>query len=437
MFAISPRQEAEALADANYEALKEVVLRSVRSRLFARGVRLDRIDLEEAYNLAWHGVCQVISQGRRVGNLPGLLVDITGKRAIDIYRQRNEAMFADGADVEGHAVEIDLAERVDDREKIVGLVGRLKGRLSDVQRNAVTLCLLHGYTRPEAARMLGIEPAAFEKVMDRATKKISGVIAAMDGRGCGGDEWARALRSFALGVTGRDSPDYERVAEHLRECGSCERYVVGLRGLAAVLPPLGLPLAPAGHGVGGLLASLHRLLAPHGSAGAGAAGVQASATVASSTASSAAAAGGGGWAALGGGVAKVAVAAGVATVGALSVHALAVHHPHRRAPTVVAGRRDVAGPAGVASVSVGVEPSGQASETERPESPVVHPAPTVRHAVAVVAEFGVERHPRRADAIAAAAAAPAPIPASRSVPVAETASVSQPAHTQAEFGFEH
>ena len=104
VFAISPRQEAEALADANYEALKEMVLRSVRRRLLARGVRLDRIDLEEAYNLAWHGVCQAIAQGRRVGNLAGLLVDITDKRAIDIYRQRDEAMFAD-ADVETHAVE--------------------------------------------------------------------------------------------------------------------------------------------------------------------------------------------------------------------------------------------------------------------------------------------------------------------------------------------
>jgi DNA-directed RNA polymerase specialized sigma24 family protein len=130
----SPRQEAEAVANANYEALKEVVLRSVSSRLFARSVRLDRIDLEAAYNQAWHGVCQAIAQRRRVGNLAGLLVDITSKRAIDIYRQRNEAMHAD-ADVETHAVEVDLAERVDDQNKIERLLERLKDRLTDVQRN--------------------------------------------------------------------------------------------------------------------------------------------------------------------------------------------------------------------------------------------------------------------------------------------------------------
>ena len=337
MFAISPRQEAEALADANYEALKEVVLRSVRSRLFSRSVRLDRIDLEEAYNLAWHGVCQAIAQGRRVGNLAGLLVDITGKRAIDIYRQRNEAMFAE-ADVETRAVELDLAERVDDRQKIDHLLERLKDRLSDVQRNAVTLCLLHGYTRPEAARLLGIEPVAFEKVMDRATKKISGVVAAMDGRGCGDDEWARALRSFALGVIGEDSPDYERVAAHVRECVSCERYVVGLRGLAAVLPPLGLPLVPAGRDAGDLLAHLHRLFAPHGAA-AGAAGAQTTATLASSTAAgSAAAAGGGGWTLAGSGVAKVAAVAGLAAAGALSVHALVIRQPTRQRRSASIGR---------------------------------------------------------------------------------------------------
>ncbi len=179
--------------------------------------------------------------------------------------------------------------------------------------------------------------------MDRATKKISGVVAAMDGRGCGDDEWARALRSFALGVIGEDSPDYERVTAHVRECPSCERYVVGLRGLAAVLPPLGLPLAPVGRDAGDLLAHLHRLFAPHGVA-AGAAGAQTTATLASSTAAgSAAAAGGGGWTLVGGGVAKVAVVAGLAAAGALSVHALGVHPPagHHRSASIgrPAGRR--------------------------------------------------------------------------------------------------
>ena len=131
MFAISPRQQAEAVANANYETLKDIVLRSVTSHLFGRGVRLDRIDLEAAYNLAWHGVCQAIAQGRRVENLAGLLVDITSKRAIDIYRQRNEAMHAD-ADVESHAVEVDLAERVDDQHKLERLFERLRDRLTDM-----------------------------------------------------------------------------------------------------------------------------------------------------------------------------------------------------------------------------------------------------------------------------------------------------------------
>jgi DNA-directed RNA polymerase specialized sigma24 family protein len=389
----SPRQEAEAVANANYEALKEVVLRSVRSRLFARSVRLDQIDLEAAYNQAWHGVCQAIAQQRRVGNLAGLLVDITSKRAIDIYRQRNEAMHAD-ADVETHAVEIDLAERVDDQNKIERLLERLKDRLTDVQRNAVTLCILQGYTRPEAARILGIEAAAFEKVMDRTMKKIGGIIAGMDSRGCGDDEWARALRSFALGLMSEDSPDYERIAEHVSGCASCSRYVMGLRGLAAVLPPFGLPLAPVGHDLGALLAHLHKLFAPHGGVAAGA---QTTATVASGTAVGSATATGGGWAVLGSGAAKVAVVVGLATVGTLSVHALVTHHPthHPRVATSRPSSSSTPPDEEGDGLHAALLRRAQMIRSERSQRPdgVKRRGRRIARSVAVSAEFGIEGPP--------------------------------------------
>ena len=389
----SPRQQAEAVANANYEALKEVVLRSVGSRLFARSVRLDRIDLEAAYNQAWHGVCQAIAQSRRVENLAGLLVDITCKRAIDIYRQRNEAMHAD-ADVESHAVEVDLAERVDDQNKIERLLERLKDRLTDVQRNAVTLCILQGYTRPEAARILGIEASAFEKVMDRTMKKIGGIIAGMDSRGCGDDEWARALRSFALGLMSEDSPDYERIAEHVGECASCTRYVMGLRGLAAVLPPFGLPLAPVGHDSGALLAHLHKLFAPHGAGVA--ASAQTTATVASGTAVGSAATGGG-WAVFGSGAAKVAVVVGLATVSTLSVHALVTHHPTRH-PHVATGRPSSSStPADEEgnSLQAALLRRAQRIRSERSQRPdgVKRRGRRVARSEAVAAEFGIEGPP--------------------------------------------
>ena len=274
----------------------------------------------------------------------------------------------------------------------------MKGRLSDVQRNAVTLCLLHGYTRPEAARMLGIDPVAFGKVMDRATKKISGVVAAMDGRGCGDDEWARALRSFALGVIGEDSPDYERVAAHVRDCASCERYVVGLRGLAAVLPPLGFPLAPVGHDAGDLLAHLYRLFAPHNVAAAGAASAQTTATIATSTAAgSAVATGSGGWTVLGGGVAKVAVVVGLATVGTLSVHALATHRPARHARAVDSRPLISGTPLEEERVIRQAAPvqreQGITSEPSQRPSSARQGGPGVVRSEAAVAEFGFERSP--------------------------------------------
>jgi DNA-directed RNA polymerase specialized sigma24 family protein len=430
----SPRQQAEAVANANYEALKEVVLRSVGSRLFARSVRLDRIDLEAAYNQAWHGVCQTIAQSRRVENLAGLLVDITCKRAIDIYRQRNEAMHAD-ADVETHAVEVDLAERVDDQNKIERLLERLKDRLTDVQRNAVTLCVLQGYTRPEAARILGIEAAAFEKVMDRTMKKIGGIIAGMDSRGCGDDEWARALRSFALGLMSEDSPDYERIAEHVGECASCNRYVMGLRGLAAVLPPFGLPLAHVGHDLGALLAHLHKLFAPHGAGVA--ASAQTTATVASGTAVGSATATGGGWAVLGSGAAKVAVVVGLATVGTLSVHALVTHHPTRHPR--VATSRPLSSSTPPDEEGNGLQAAllrrAQRIRSERSQRPdgVKRRGRRVARSEAVSAEFGIEGPP----GARSPARAPQPVSSASYTTPSRTMSVGPAEPSQSrEFSFE-
>jgi DNA-directed RNA polymerase specialized sigma24 family protein len=430
----SPRQQAEAVANANYEALKQVVLRSVRSRLFARSVRLDQIDLEAAYNQAWHGVCQTIAQNRRVENLAGLLVDITCKRAIDIYRQRNEAMHAD-ADVENHAVEVDLAERVDDQNKIERLLERLKDRLTDVQRNAVTLCVLQGYTRPEAARILGIEAAAFEKVMDRTMKKIGGIIAGMDSRGCGDDEWARALRSFALGLMSEDSPDYERIAEHVGECASCNRYVMGLRGLAAVLPPLGLPLAPVGHGSGALLAHLHKLFAPHGAGVA--ASAQTTGTVASGTAVGSATVTGGGWAVLGSGAAKVAVVVGLATVGTLSVHVLVTHHPTRH-PRVATGRPSSSSTLpdeegnGLQAAVLRREQRIHSERSQRPDG-VKRRGRRVARSGAVAAEFGIEGPP----AARSPARVPQPVATAGYTTSSRTMSAGPAEPSQSrEFGFE-
>jgi DNA-directed RNA polymerase specialized sigma24 family protein len=449
----SPREQAEAVANANYEALKEVVLRSAGRRLLVRGVRLDRADLEAAYNLAWHGVCQAIGRGRSPENLAGLLVDITSKRAIDIYRQRNESMHAEGDLEGGVAGRDDLVERVDDQQKIELLVERLKDRLNDAQRKAVTLCILQGYTRPEAARILGVEEAAFGRVMDRAIKQIAAVVATIDTRGCGDGEWARALCSFAVGAMSEDSPDFRRVAEHVRDCATCQRYVFGLRGLAAVLPPYVLPLVPAGHRVAAALAYFRRLLASHSAVGGNAAGATAAAS--SATAGSAAS---GGWAALGAGAAKVAVVVGVAAVGTLSVHALVTRHAAHRFPAVVVSRPPVARVprlADEANTSQAVSPLSQATSLRSTKRAPAGRAPSAGATQAkrrvvqvarpreVAAEFGFERRtvaaPPAAEVSRPGAVAPQPIArASQARPSTRVASArSSERSTPREFSFEH
>lgn len=252
----SPQQRAENVANANYRSLKGEVTRSASARLAASNIRLAHVDLEAAYNQAWHATCQMIAKGERIENLIGLLIDVTYKRSLDIFRQRHEAMHTD-ADLTSRPVEVDLASQLDDLSTIRRLVERLKDRLNDNERRAVTLCTLHGYQRSEAAQMLGFSEPAFQKVMDSATKKVGAVVAGIQARGCGDDEWASALRAFALGAMSETNRDYERIAAHIEHCPACKRYVLGLRGLAAALAPISWTVE--GHEHGGPLSHLTNL----------------------------------------------------------------------------------------------------------------------------------------------------------------------------------
>jgi len=255
----TPQQQADALANANLKQLEAVVVNAVQGKLHAHKMWLDKSDLEAAYNLGWHGVCQhIISQGEEVTNLTGFLIDITYKRAFDIYRQRHEGQHAD-ADLATHSANGDVVDQVDDQLKIQELIARMKRRLNENERKAVTLCLLHGFRRREAADMLCIEQASFQRIMDSATKKLGGIVAEIDARGCGEDEWARLLRNYALGLLSETDRDYARAMEHLQECGACDRYVMGLKGLAAVMPPVGLPFMPILGHEKAILAHLYRM----------------------------------------------------------------------------------------------------------------------------------------------------------------------------------
>jgi DNA-directed RNA polymerase specialized sigma24 family protein len=280
----SPRDEAEEVVNANLKPMMEEILRNVGGRMRAAGKPLNRQDLEVAYNEGWQGVTEHIIQGRPVTSLAGLLFTMVHRRAIDIYRAKQEGRRVE-MDLEAQPVDAEIAEHIDDQEMLTRLLGRLKDRLNDKERRAVTLCALHGYKRPEAADLLGIDRVVFERIMDSASKKMAGIVASLEARGCGGEEWSRMMRAYALGLLTEDEPDYQRALAHVdgpSACEACRRYVRGLRGLAAVLPPLLPPGLLDGHDAASTLQHLVRWLGGGhttaavqgaGAAGAGAAGV--------------------------------------------------------------------------------------------------------------------------------------------------------------------
>jgi hypothetical protein len=102
----SPEQRAERAANENYRELQAEVIGTVRGKLASRKMLLDESDLEEAYCQAWHGVCATIKRGTTVSNLTGMLVEITWRRAVDIYRELRPGQRVDVEDE--HGVELDV-----------------------------------------------------------------------------------------------------------------------------------------------------------------------------------------------------------------------------------------------------------------------------------------------------------------------------------------
>lgn len=350
----SPEQQAESAANEHYRELQAEVIATVSSKLSARKMSLDESDLEEAYCQAWHGVCETIKRGTLVSNLTGMLVEITWRRTVDIYRALHPGQRAD-VELDGHSVDPDIDEQLDDQIKLKRFIARVRGRLNPRECEAVSLCVIHGYPRPEAAKLLGLERSQMEKLMDGATKKIGGIVASISARGCGGDEWARLMKSYALGLIAEDDRDYPRAAAHVAECEACARYVNGLRGLAAILPPVTLPLGPlaTGHGASILAHLEHLFRNGHGAggealrtAGSGAAGGAGGGALASSLSA--------------GTVAKgVAVLAAGAAAAVLATHGGKAHHVvMRRTPAAQTQARTPPGAASASATVAGSRSSG-------------------------------------------------------------------------------
>lgn len=320
------RFRAERLLREEFEALRTGVLARVAARLSAAGVRLDADDLDACYAAAWHGLYAAMLDGQKIDEPAAWLTLVTHRRAIDEHRARRRLEYAplgDSSERDEAASEPaaralaaaalaagerrDLATELDDRARLRELLEALRTRLSAREREAATLCYLHGLSRVQAAAQMGISAPRMRKLMDGRGSSRPGVSAKLgalvetieDGRWC--EEQGSLMRGFAFGILDPQGERYRLAQAHHTACSSCRAYILSLRGLAAVLPPVPAMLhAVLGAGAGAAAgASASAGTGASVGSGAGAASGSAGAAVpaggAALSASGAGAAGGGWW----------------------------------------------------------------------------------------------------------------------------------------------
>jgi RNA polymerase sigma factor (sigma-70 family) len=296
------RYRADRLLRAEFERMRGRVTGGVAQRLRAVGVRLDAGDLDACYAQAWQGLYASVLDGSQIDSPEAWLAQVTYRRAIDEHRargrvkrvvpgrerqartgsatrSRNGATHAALAGV-APGEERDLAERLDDRERLRQVFEALRCRLSAREQQAATLCYLHGLTRAEAAARMGVSERRMHKLMDGrgagdpgVARKVGTLVETIAaGRWC--DEQGSLMRGFAYGVLDPAGERYRLADAHRAACPACRAYVLSLRGLAAVLPPvpslLHMLLAPGAAAGGGAVAA--GTSAASGSGGAGVAG---------------------------------------------------------------------------------------------------------------------------------------------------------------------
>ena len=247
------RRRADDALARSYEALRREVLAGVRGRLARRGMVMPDADLDAFYNQAWQGLYDELVAGREVRNPSGFLVVVCVRRAVDELRRLRPNRRADDADAAALGRDEDHAARMDDRARLRQFVEGMRERLSARECQAAALCYLHDFSRAEAATLLGVEPKRMEKIMDGVSKKVGAFVQAIEaGRWC--EERGSLMRAYAFGVLGDEGPRRRLAGDHLAGCPSCRAYVRGLRGLAAALPPVALPLGdPRGAEAAGAL----------------------------------------------------------------------------------------------------------------------------------------------------------------------------------------
>lgn len=259
--AIGLTGRADRVLSENYEPLRHQTVLSVRGKLRAQGIDYGHADLEAFYNQAWHALYDQIVGGVAVESLVGFLVQVAYRRAIDDFRSLHPAERM-GADIlEQVGVEDGVEDRLDDQRHLREFIEALSDQLSGREQTAAALCYVHGYTRPEAARIMGLSERRFQKLMDELSKQVGRFT-----RQIRRDEWCThresLMKAYALGLLEVDGQRFRAARSHLDECSACRADVLRMRGLAAVAPVSLLPWAAA-H-LGGAAAAAPRPTHPRG-----------------------------------------------------------------------------------------------------------------------------------------------------------------------------
>jgi len=245
------RYRAERLLRREFAGLRSKVLSIVRSQLRSRGVTLDVADLEACYAQAWHGLYATVLGGEEVENPSAWLVLVTFRRAIDESRSAPRHQLVDGGE-QPVGFNPDLAGALDDRARLRQVLEGLRSRLSQRECQAASLYYLQGLSRSEAAERMGISEPRMRKLLEGASPSRPGVAgkvgALLDTIKAGGwcEQQSSLMRAFAFGILDPDGERHALARIHQRECPACRAYVLSLRGLASVLPPLPLSFAAMG-----------------------------------------------------------------------------------------------------------------------------------------------------------------------------------------------
>ena len=428
------RYRAERLLRQEFEGLRGRVMASVRGRLGASGAGLDSSDLEACYAQAWQGLYAAVLDGQEIANPTGWLTLVTFRRAIEELRATRHVDHGGG--VHGHprgepaeretpaiegSEEPDFAAELDDRMRLRHLFEGLRGRLSAREREAAAFCYLQGLSRSEAAARMGISAARMRKLMDGrgpGRPGVAGKVGALADTIRGGswcEEQGSLMRGLAYGVLDPDGERYRLALIHRSECPACRAYVVSLRGLAAVLPPV---LLPWGVGAGALLragaathagAGLGAQAGAEAGAGAGAGfGGSMSASGAVSAGGAAAGAGGaagGSWLLAGGSLGtKLAVGCVLALgvgAGCVALSEGPPQRPAHRHESARASRSGAAARAGSGNLAINEDRLAGALRGSRPADAAgggSSPATGLTPAARAAREFGPERGPVSGDA---------------------------------------